>query len=658
MYPDDRAIRALDPATLAFARFEPGWTLTQRCTLDIGFRSAGRWIIIANCEVDVSMLLERETSPILWPLAVAELGDECAEEIERALYPWLRLQIFNRRASAESFEYLQPNARDEVERARAIHLLGATPYHILYPDLAPYVYALRHARNARIAISDPFGGNGALLLTRAGARIDLDLESSESRALAVRWLGLEVGETASEIEYDCSVASTAPSAARARIRILRDGGEHGDVAIPVTLSLPPTLTVSFDPDDAPVATKLGVHLYGAALAARSTTLSEPVPKGGSAGRIAMLVRDDALRNPDADVAAMQVLARRLEREGFEVAIFPAGARADLAPFDLVHAWGAELAASALELLSALPAMPVVWSLNIEDERGEAFSGPKMMEAVYGNLNDAGNSDIYFDAVAARRLSIESQVPERASNGDATTAAIRAFLSRTDVVLLSCAAEEQLLRSRFSYGGMVLPIPALIDASIEPIEARVLAGEADFILCDAPIEPLRNQIALAYAADSLNLPLVLIGAVIDQKWFQVMTDLLGPTATWIPSRHLNEGIRSWLRGRARVIADCSWSGRGLHRIAAATATGAVPLLSAAGYGREIFGELAEIVDPGSHSEIKAGLERAWGSAPERSEALRSHARKSFDQTSAFIACVTAYKMAGERAPLRHSSAKLP
>ncbi len=654
--PPPEALASIDSSMLAFARLEPGWSLTQRCAIDLGFYRGDRWSIAFGCEVEVAGLLERESSVLLWPLDFRALDERCAEGVERAIFPWLRVQFLNRRAREESLEIFQPGRRSDILRARESRLLGVVNYTDLFEDLAPYVYAARHVRpGTHAAIVDPRGAVGALSLERAGAEVALDLGDADALAFASRWLDIEPTQIDRARQYDVAIADRSGELPAARVRVRRDGGESGDIAVPVVLSLPPAITVSFDPDDGPTASAIGVAIAGEAVAARPSVLHEPAAQGGSSGRIAMLVREDALANPDADISAMQVLARRLEREGFEVGVFPVGARADLSSYDLVHAWGSEVAPAALALLEALPAMPLVLSLSVDDPRGESFSGPKATKAVYGNVNDAAMLDLYFAALGARALSIENAAPEREFDPrPAAEAAVRAMLGRCDAVLLSCAAEEALLRSRFGWSGSTIVVPALAEGAPRCEAAGVLAGEGEFVLCDLPVEARSNQIALALAAKKLDIPVVFTGPVIDHQWFQGLIEVVGVRALWIPQRHLNLGNRAWLRARARVIADCSWTGRGAHQVVAAAATGAFPLLSAAGHGRELFGTLAEVVDPGEHAAIEAGLSRAWERSPVERDSLRSHVRGAFDQTSAFIACVTAYQIAGDRARNRVSA----
>ncbi|MDH2910015.1 MAG: hypothetical protein HKL92_00960 [Candidatus Eremiobacteraeota bacterium] len=651
--PMQEAQAAIDAASLAFARLEPGWSLTQRSALDLGFRKDDRWTIVFGCEVEVAPLLERESSVLLWPLDYRSLDRQRVDDIERAIFPWLRVQFFNRRARSTSLEIFDSRAGGEIERAREMGLLGVTRYTELYEDLAPYVYAARHVRSGtRAAIVDSRGAVGALSLERAGARISLDLGDLDALAFATRWLDIAPVDLDRADRYDIAIANRPGALPAARVRVLRDGGESGDIAIPVTIALPPAITVSFDPDDGPTASTLGISFDGVPAEARASVFNEPAAHGGSSGRIAMLVRGDALANPDADTMAMHVLARRLEREGFEVGVFPVGARADLSSYDLVHAWGSEVAPATLALLQSLPAMPLVASLSIDDPRGEAFSGPKAAKAVYGNVSDAAMFDLYFAALGARSLSIDSVAPEREFDPlPAVEAGVRAMLGRCDVAILSGPVEEALLRSRFGWSGSAISVSALVEGSPPCEDAAVLVGEGEFVLCDLPVEARCNQIALALAAKKRSIPIVFTGPVIDHQWFQGLMESMGVHALWIPQRHLNQANRSWLRARARVVADCAWSGRGIHSVVAAAATGAFPLLSAAGYGRELFAPFAEIVDPGAHANIEEGLVRAWERAPEERDALRSHVRVAFDQTSAFIASVTAYQLAGERARSR-------
>jgi len=653
LYPREASLSSIGGATFAFARLEPGWSLTQRCGVDLGFRSGDRWTLVFGCEIEVASLFERESSVLLWPLDYRSLDPERADEIERAIFPWLRVQFLNRRARAESLEIFDARVEGEIARARAMRLLGVTAYTEIYEDLAPYAYAARHVRSgARVAVVDSHGAVGALLLERAGARISLDLGDADALEFASRWLDLAPEELDPARRYDLAIGERGALLPAASVRVLRDGGEPGDTAIPVTVSLPPAITVSFDPDDGPTASTLGISLDASSVEARPSVITEPAAQGGSSGRIAMLVREDALANPDADTMAMHVLARRLEREGFEVGVFPVGARADLSSYDLVHAWGSEVAPAALALLQSLPAMPLVASLCVDDPRGESFSGPKAVKAVYGNVNDAAMFDLYFAALGARALSIENAAPEREFDPrPAAEAAVKAMLARCDVTILSGPAEEALLRSRFGWSGSAIAVPGLVEGSPRCEEARALAGDGEFILCELPVEARSNQIALALAAKKHALPIVFTGPVIDHTWFQGLMESMGVHAMWIPQRHLNLGNRAWLRARARVVADCAWTGRGIHSVAAAAATGAFPLLAASGYGRELFGSLAELVDPGEHAAIEKGLVRAWERAADERELLRSHVRVAFDQTAAFIACVTAYQLAGERSRSR-------
>src|SRR6185312_13386347 len=113
----------------------------------------------------------------------------------------------------------------------------------------------------------------------------------------------------------------------------------GDVLVPVVAPLPANVLVSFDPADGPVVCSFGVAVQHEPPQRPAPATAGPAPVGGSAGRIALVLRPDAATIPDADVDEARTIAGGLAAEGFTVTL--ATRLADVEEFgpDLVHLFG-------------------------------------------------------------------------------------------------------------------------------------------------------------------------------------------------------------------------------------------------------------------------------------------------------------------------------
>lgn len=161
---------------------------------------------------------------------------------------------------------------------------------------------------------------------------------------------------------------------------------------------------------------------------------------------------------------------------------------------------------------------------------------------------------------------------------------------------------------------------------------------------APIEARNGQVYAALAAARLKVPLVFLGPVADIEFFRYVNEWSGPTVIQLRDRELSEGEIAGIYARARVVADISWSSRGLERVARGACLGASVVVPHNGYGQDRFGSLVDVADPASLDSVTEAFASAWARPPEDRLALRRAAAAAADPLSSLVAAASAYQQA--------------
>ncbi len=582
--------------------------------VDLTFAASDRIAVVPCILVNSAELEVRENSPFVWPQHVADLLDcDVADGIERLLLPWIESLTLGRQFTGEIVRVFGDAAQTSVfEAARAARFLGAAPYDAVMTDAAPYVYAARFADERFVHIRDTHGALGAVMLDRYATTVRADLQSPEIHALARRWYGADLfGQTAGS-RCDVSIAAASNHASEASVRISLDA-QDGEHVVEIAKPVPRTLTISFDPQDAPVVRRFGVEC-DVARSLRPAGIAAVEPVGGSSGRILLLLRNDWRTNDDADSDDARALAKLLQAEGFQADACGASEATDIRSYDLVHAFAAVNAGQlGLPLRTARDAgVPVVLTPSLIDVCAQGAWGERIVPTLLQLCHDQAELGEYLDMLRVRRLEAPGVNPRRQEPYAGYEAALRELLANADAVIVSGAAEEAFLRE-LGCGAPPVQASPHIGAAQPDDRAAPVVGTGHFVLVHAPIEPRNNQYLIVRAAEQAGLPLVLAGPIADITYYHRLLLTAGERTVFVPK--VDASMAAALYRSARVFADVSWISYGLSRVAQAGAAGCALVLPQGSRAAEMWGASAWVADPCSTDAIAVALGDAWMHAAE-------------------------------------------
>ena len=637
----------LSPDCLAVARLEPTLSIRYEGLLDLTFERDGRFLTVPLLKVEAAMLVTRESDPLIWPRWIRDLlpGD-AADRIQEMIFPWLRARVLARFENDESIHVFSESdaTRSDFGRARSLGLLGAAPFSDVIRSAAAAMYARRLARGRSAGVYDPDGGNGAAFLIGCAASVYFDSGNAEQNAFVRRWfstLSFAPSQVAT-VDVAVGLRERLPAGAELVVRGAALANEHPIIA---ARPLPLTVMLSFDSDDSVADASFAVAVRAEA-AERAPTLAEPIAVGGSAGNVAIVVREDLWSNPDADTDAVRVLARRLEAEGFTPSVSIASRPLHSDAVDVVHVVGHRHASAIHANLKSLRerGIPIVVMPYLDDPGGVAAWGTSTTLGALRAIPDDAFYEEYLGAIAMKRLFWEVPIPNAAPAPDPD---VRALLELASSIVVVSKEEEQRARAGFGYRGPATCVPALFDTAL-PASVDALVGHDDFVLVHTSIEPRGGAIFAALAASKAGFTAVVTGPIGNSEYYTYLQMLADDRVIFLPERSLEAGQLAGLYGRARVFLDASWSGHGLHRLARAAAGGAALVASSTSLASSVFGASVELVDPAGVDAIVEGLRRAWEAAPVRGETLANEAARTFDQQLALVGVVRAYQQASSGA----------
>jgi len=614
---DAQALRELlEPRFLLAARLEPVmFGASGGAMLDLSFTDGKRHALVPAIEVLPSMLEVREASPLIWPAAIAQhVRPQQCDEIERAVLPWIESLTLGRTLHDEAVRVFGPES-GEFERARDAGFLCAASYERVERALAPYAHAVRFAEGKSIAIADREGACGAALLENHALAVRADL-GADLNDFAARWFGRAIyGEV--QGHFDVAIGAVQ-SQAPVRIALRGDG----------------SYSVQCD----------------AARSLRDSSIAPPAAVGGSAGRILFLLRERFDVEPDSDTDDARVLAQWLRAEGFTVDLRAQSDVAAVAGYDLVHAWTLHDPSRLLRVLASAKeaGLPVVLTPFAHDVCAQAVWGTGIVPALLRMAYDETQLEEYLASMIARRLEAPGLDPKRQEPHAGYERGVREVLQFADCVLVYAPEDETLLRSLGSTAPVLPAGVYLPEASADGKTAALLAGTGDFIFCHAPVEPRANQFLLVRAAASAGLPLLLAGPVVDDEYYERLRDFAPPHVVF--AGELPEDAAAAVYATARVFADVSWSGRGLHRLARAAAGGAALVVARDSRAAQLWKPGLWEVDPANAESIAVALGDAWIYARERRAAIEAAAARAaalWEPQAALGRAVAAYACAQDR-----------
>jgi hypothetical protein len=596
--------------------------------LDLHFSDGERSVTIPLLYVDIAQLDVREADPVLFPHSVlGTLTDARAKEIVDRLLPELEGRATNGGFWVE--EVLHFGSSPGFAAARERGFFGAAPLATSLPRIAPAIYAQRFSSGKHTVAYGPDALELGAFLSGAGTSCLVIGDDPVARA----WYGA-LGAADTTQSYDLAIgAGPAPVTAATQVRI--DGGAAGR-AIALEAPVPADLMLAFHTSDAG-AGRFTVTATREPFTRRVADIAVSPPVGGSAGRVAIVVRPDGALVPDADTDEAAALAQALGREGFTVEVVSSIDGLDAFLPDLVHLFGVRPGAFARRVAQWASDARKTLAVHAfhESPADGAYWGALVSPYCFSYSGDDRSVNTYLELLMRRAVEVDGIGPKmKYAPSVIGLPDSEHVLGMADVVFVNSERElravehHRIGRPTF----LVAPIP-LIAVVPEPVGA--LVGSDPFILVHGPIGPEGNQLLVARGAAGVGAPLVMAGAIDDPRYAERLREF-APAQLQI----LDEPSPALLMGlyrTAAVVADASWIGRGHSRLATAAALGA-SVVSSCTRWVEFPGNEGRTIDPADVNSIARGIGEAWDNAVNRDESIEmvaSFARERMATAAATI-----------------------
>ena len=598
--------------------------------LDLHFSDGERAITIPLVYVDIAQLDVREADPLLFPHSVlGTLTDARAKEIVDRVLPELERRAIDGGFRIEEVLRFGDASRFAVARERGF--FGAAPLATSLPRIAPAIYAKRFSVGKHVVAYGPDAFELGAFLSGAGTPCLVIGDDPVARA----WYG-EFGAADTSQSYDLAIG-TGPAPVSAATHVCVGGGGSGR-AIALEVPVPADLMVAFHA----MAADAG-HFTVATTREPYTRLAPDValsaPVGGSAGRVAIVVRPDAALVPDADTDEAVALAQALGREGFAVEVVSSIDGLDAFLPDLVHLFGVRPGAFARRVAQWASDARKTLAVHAYHEAPAdgGYWGALVSPYCFSYSGDDRSVSTYLDLLMRRAVEVDGIGPNmKYAPPVMGLPDSEHVLGMADVVFVNSERElravEPYRKRRPTF--VVAPIP-LIAVAPEPV--GTLVGSDPFILIHGPIGPEGNQLMVARGAASVGAPLVLAGTIDDPRYAERLREFAAAQLQILdePSPALTMGLyRS-----AAVIADASWIGRGHSRLATAAALGASVVSSRARWV-DLLGNESRTVDPADLNSIARGIGEAWDNAINREESIEAAASFARERMAAAAASIVA------------------
>ena len=260
------------------------------------------------------------------------------------------------------------------------------------------------------------------------------------------------------------------------------------------------------------------------------------------------------------------------------------------------------------------------------------------------------STIYWDARECMHKAPKMLDPDSEPAGwelaafAATEANAAVVAEMADLLLPNSEAECDLLGRNFGVpADRCVVVPNAVDERFFDATADDFVrahGMRDFVLYVGRIERRKNQYALLTALRDTDLPVVLIGPVHDQEYYERCREIATGRMTFIPEIP-HERLPS-AYAAARVHAVPSWyETPGLVSLEAAAA-GCHVVSTDRGSASEYFGDMAWYCSPDDTNSIRRAVLAAW-EAP-KSDRLKQHVRANYTWPIAAERTLYAYRVA--------------
>lgn len=605
-----RFARVVAAPFLVAARLQPSFYPWGEGWIDLVFSRDGEMALVPFVQIDAPMVYVREASPFIWP-SWLPLETKAVAGLEALLEPWLLSHTLLGSLEEEIVTFFTDDAeaRATFEAARAAHFLCATSADELFTDVAPYVYAQRFAVGKRVGISSGDGGFGASMLARVANSVHADLGDAQRNRLAQTWYGIGLYGEIPQASFDVEISASASNGAAASIAL--ESRAQGAIAVSFTRPVFPLLACSFDVADAEPIREFYVQAREPILRANRLTAAPII--GGSAGRIAIVIRDDGLVAPEADVDQARALAEALCEQGFDARLTLASA-ARAQGCDLIHLFGHRHVAQFEYILDEAKRLdvPIVATPLLDDFGHESLWGTAAIRTMLSGIRDEANQRT-IEAGLAARLVLTDAESERGKPAYDEPLLQRMFLQCRSAIFAT-RGEEERARSRYGFSGSSRLVPCIPARPLSPQPIGALCGADEYVLVHAAVEPRANQWIAMRAAAAIGAACVLVGTVENSEYYQSVIEAAGPGLIWLPQEELSPGQLEALYAGARIYADLSWAGHGAARLVRAAAHGTVPAISSSLGLAELWPELTGGADPGSLESAIAVMRQAWMRAP--------------------------------------------
>jgi len=610
---DPAVLRALVTVeALTVMRIEPISRAREPAViLDLHFADGERHTTVPFVLVDVAMLIVREADPLVFPHTIATaIGDEMCARLIDALVPELEPRAF--RNDRWSEEVVVRRDDPLFARARERGWYAAAPLATALPRIAAAVYARRLVAGHSVLAYGPDAVESAAFV-RDVARL-WNVAGSDGEAAAY------FGVTPSEITgpFEVAIGLGDPPVEAAEASVVRSDGV-GDVIVPVAAPLPANVLVSFDPGDGPVVGTVGVTARREPPLRPAPPPGSAAPLGGSAGRIALVLRPDAAAIPDADVDEARAIAAGLAAEGFTVTLATRLADVEIFAPDLVHLFGVRDGGHAATVArwAKDAGVPLAVHAYHEDPAAGGYWGGMVTRYCFAYSADDRSVTDYLDLLAQRHVEVDGvsagvrYAPPAAALGEAET-----VLREASVVFVQSEREREVV-ARVRPVGEIVVVPAVPAEFPDPEPVGPLVGSDAYVLVHAPLESTGNQLVVARAAARVGVAIVLAGPVADPAYVELVREFAADGVRLIAEPTL--GQTAALYRSAAIVADVGWMGRGHARIVEAARCGGATVVARSRWAELPIPERWR-VDPADVESVARGIGEAWDAVAQRDPAL--------------------------------------
>jgi hypothetical protein len=622
---------------LIAARLQPSFYPWGEGWIDLVFSRNGEIALVPFVQIDAPMVYVREASPFIWP-SWLPLEAKAVAGLEALLGPWLLSHTLLGSLDQEIVAFFTDDAeaRATFEAARAAHFLCAIGADELFTDAAPYAYALRFAVGKRVGISSGDGGFGASLLARVANTVHADLGDAQRNRLAQTWYGIGLYGEIPQASFDVEISASASNGASASIAL--ESGSQDATEVTFTRPVFPLLACSFDVADAEPVRRFYVRAREPILRANRLTAAPII--GGSAGRIAVVVRDDGLVAPEADVDQARALTGALCEQGFDARLtIASAARAE--GCDLIHLFGHRNASQFEYILDEAKRLdvPVVATPLLDDFANESLWGTAAIRTMLSGIRDQATQQTIEAGLAARLVLTDGESERGKPAYDEPL--LQRMLAQCRAAIFATRAEEERARSRYGFSAPSRLVPCIPARPVNPEPIGALCGADEYALVHAAVEPRANQWIAMRAAASIGVTCVLVGTVENAEYYQSVLEAAGTGLIWLSQEDLRPGQLEALYAGARIYADLSWAGHGAARLVRAAAHGSIPAMSSSLGLAELWPELTGGADPGSLESAVAVMRQAWMRAPAISHQIAERTVALCDPLRSLQAVLGAY-----------------